>query len=152
MNTPKTRPPKRWRHRSNKTPAPNGIYSSGITDEKTLINLGRITAFWPHIEDMMAEVFRHLLGADRSLPAKAVYQSVVNAQIRIKIMKNLLEETRHNRDKGEEYDGILDEFSSLNAQRNNFIHAQWFSDAENRVFYSEAPLDGHAFFSPAPGR
>jgi hypothetical protein len=67
---------------------------------------------------------------------------ILSNAARVRVMKALLEESPLNSEKGSFYDEILDEFLSLNSQRNAFVHGLWSThDHTKRMFLSERSSD-----------
>lgn len=65
---------------------------------------------------------------------------------RIKLFRAVLERSPLNKEKPALYDQIIDEFYSLNAARNKFLHGLWYTYAGNeRVFLAEATADEFSF-------
>lgn len=121
MNTPKTRTPKRWSYTKKENGLPEGLFQMDLTNDKFIHALGRIASLWPHTEARMLGIFSTLLHPDAGVaPTRQLYYSIVNAQIRIQIMKNVLEGSFRNRGKGAEYDDIIDEYAALNTLRNKY--------------------------------
>jgi hypothetical protein len=129
MNKPRTKKLKRWKH----TPPKNsegGAFSLALNNPEYTQSLGIIISMWPLIEDHMIQVFQSLLSSgpiESHIPARQIYKSIVNAKTRIDIMRNLLEHTPQNAQKGKAYDELLDEFENLNRLRNKYAHALWLT-------------------------
>jgi hypothetical protein len=93
--------------------------------------LGQIVSRWAHLEEQMIMFMGTLLADEHVSPARQIFRSVNSTQARIAIMRSLLEESMHNRDKGVEFDEIIDEFESLTKERNNYVHGLWWTDDAN---------------------
>jgi len=147
MNTPRSKKPKRYPpSKSKRTPIPTGgSYESGVTDSKMKKLLGELASYWPHVEDAMVHFFHELLGAQRFIPSRQLYKSIVNTQIRIGIMRTLLERTPLNKTRSDKYDEVIDEFASLNGQRNTYLHGLWYTYEDGRTFFCELAIDEDHF-------
>lgn len=147
MSTPRSKKAKRYPPPKPKPPKmpPDGAYESGVTDPKMKELLGDLASYWPHVEDAMVGFFDELLGANEAIPSRQLYKSIVNTQIRILIMRTLLERAALNKTKSDKYDAILDEFASLNKQRNTYLHGLWYTYEDGRTFFSELSIDEDYF-------
>lgn len=144
MNSPSTKRIKRWKTSKSKTP--EGQYTLKLTDDRFINAIGVIASTWPHIEDQMLQIFSTLLNVERSdTPVKQLYYSIVSARTRIEIMKNMLQNSWHNLKKGEEYDELLKEFSSLNALRNKYVHGLWVTHENGDTYLTECNIDELSF-------
>jgi hypothetical protein len=94
----------------------------------------------------MIRILSALLKRGEPTPARQIFRSVVNQQIRLRIMRTLLEQTEQNRALDTAYDEVIDEFDSLNGLRNKFLHGLWWTHTESgRVFFAEPSLDEFSF-------
>jgi hypothetical protein len=125
---------------------PQGGYETGITEQVFAAKFGNMATRWPHIEDLMIGVFTELLGGDASLPTRQIYRSIISPQSRIKVLRSLLQRTELNQRKDPIYDEVIDEFSSLNDQRNTYLHGLWHTHESGRVFFIEASQDEMSIF------
>jgi hypothetical protein len=102
-----------------------------------------MASFWPHIEEAMVDVLADLADDKRQISSRQIFYSIVNQQARIKIMRTLLEESHINKDRPQVYDEIIDEFSSLNKKRNDFLHSLWWvaDSDEKTTWIAESSLD-----------
>jgi len=134
MNKPKTATPKRWTFPT--SPAVNGTFYHGLSNEEYLILLGTIASTWSRIEDSMIHIFSDILNIDfhSGVAVRQVYFSIVNARTRIDIMKNALERNPRNISKDREYDDILDKFGALSKRRNDYIHGLWMTHESGDVY------------------
>ena len=87
--------------------------------------VGQIVALWPHIDEGMVHVFRELLGVTDETPVRAAFLSIVNAQARVRVLRNLLRQSRANATKGAAFDELIDEYVALNDLRNTYVHGLW---------------------------
>jgi hypothetical protein len=126
---------RRWKNRP-PPDTPPGQRSGVISDPEIATLLGRIYVAWPHFEDQMITVFRKLLGLkDSDLDtARLLFTSLVNQKIRIDLMRQLLERSWHNRDKGQTFDHVIDEFKKLNDLRNKYVHGRWWTHEDGHTF------------------
>lgn len=147
MNTPRSRPSIRYpMHKSKRTEANkavDGTYAGGLTPPQFLIALGRIVSDWAHLEEMMILFMGRLLSDDMASPARQIFRSVNSTQARIAILRSLLEESHRNKDKGPEFDDIIDEFESLTTERNNYVHGLWFTNAATDAVSRSDPSITH---------
>jgi hypothetical protein len=116
MNTPRTKPPKRYKPKL--TITPEGTYTSGIKNNEISLALGQLITNWPHVEEKMAQFFGYILDIPDKQSARLIFRSIINQNIRIIIMRALLEKSPHHKDKGILFDEIIDEFAKLNSSRN----------------------------------
>ncbi len=148
MNTPRTRPPKRYRAKIDDTP--EGHYISGIANTVMGGKIGFLITYWPHIEEHMVFVFRDLIAAPDHMTARLMFRSIINQSARISVMRTLLEKSPHHKDKTILFDELIDEFSALNSLRNKYAHGLWYT-LENddktfaRVFIEEETDTAYAF-------
>jgi hypothetical protein len=140
---PKT--PQRWINAP--TPrAATGERSGVLKDDAIVVLLGQILVAWSHFEDQMVSVFQKLLGVQHGNldTARLTFYSLVNQQIRIKVMRELLQKARHNMGIGGEYDEIIDEFAKLNTLRNKYVHGLWWTHSNGDTHLQ---LDNSVFFT-----
>ena len=148
MNTPRTKPPARWNFFDyiSKRTSPDGTYDYAVTNAEFNRYIGEIISKWPHVEEQMVGVFAELLGVyAHKVPMRQVFRSIRSQHTRITIMRNLLEETSLNAQKGIEYDEIIDEFASLNTARNRYAHGMWLTHESGAVFLADS--EGEYFFT-----
>ncbi|MEI7806418.1 MAG: hypothetical protein WCI56_13930 [Hyphomicrobiales bacterium] len=147
MNTPKSKKPKRFTGvRSGRVSSPDGNYKSGLWNQQFQIYLAEFIAGWPHLEDKMIDVMRDLLGGDSHLPARQIFRSIISNQARRKVLLALLQKSPINKDKGELYDLLIDQFSDLVSRRNTLLHSLWYTHESGRVFISEESVEDFHLF------
>ena len=117
----------------------------GLHNPEFAVVLGDLVTYWPHLEEQMIDFFALLMGETQDFPARQIFRSIVAQSARVKVMKALLERTRTNRDKDEEYDRIVTDFAALNDLRNVYVHGLWLTHESSRVFLSELALDDFHF-------
>ncbi len=140
---------KRWKN----TQAPElvtGEQRGVIEDKEIELLLANVCVVWPHLEDAMISVLRKLLGVQSAdlNTARLIFTSLVNQKVRIDVMRKLLEGSWHNRDKGEVYDEILNEFKKLNGLRNKYVHGRWWThesgdtylQSDNSTYFTHVEL------------
>ena len=94
---------------------------------------------WAHLEEEMIAIMASLLGDIRDSPARQVFRSLTSEQVRLKVMRSLLEAARMNASKSLFYDEVIEEFASLNKIRNSYVHGLWSTHQETeKVFIAEA--------------
>jgi hypothetical protein len=149
MTAKKRKPPERFSAEWPKRKVPTGTLSGTIADEVILARLGTIGVMWPHVEEGMIGVLGRLLpggpGVDSFETARQIFWAIVSPQIRIKVMRTLLSHSRHNRNKGAEYDQVLKEFDQASKVRNGYVHGLWWTHESGRTFLEEPTADemGH---------
>jgi hypothetical protein len=132
MNTPRSKPPKRYSEpKPTKRLRPDGGYSAGIYNAAFAVAIGQMTGVWPSVEEQMVGIFMILTGIKDLQSARQVFRSIINEQIRIKIMRNMLERSPAHTDKGQIYDEIIDEFHALGGIRNKYVHGLWWGAYAN---------------------
>lgn len=131
-----SKPLRRWTNARPARTMPTGQGSGSIKDPEIAELLGRICVAWPHFEDEMISVFQDLLGVQHGDhdTARLLFTAVVNQKIRIDLMCELLERSRHNRDKSEKYDFIIEEFKKLNELRNKYVHGRWWTHESGNTY------------------
>nr|ALS90433.1 G10 protein [uncultured bacterium] len=78
------------------------------------------------LEEFMIEILAMLMGG-RQMPARQVFRSIVSQSARIRVMKVLLEEAPHNRDKAAEHDEVITRFERISEARNRYVHGMWYT-------------------------
>lgn len=152
MNTPKTSKPKRYQINPNNPNRPDGTYATGLWNERYTFMIGRLTTYWPCVEDAMIGILEDLMGG-RNTPARQIFRSIYSNQARRKIMLALLQRSKINLDKDSYYDNILDEFAKLNKNRNSYVHGMWYTRPPfptGDVFLSEESVDDHHWLEARP--
>lgn len=150
MNTPKSKPIKRYPQRHSTKPrrhhlGPDGQYSGGLWSQDHAKLVGQITTYMPQIEEQMIR-FMSLLISDQEAPARQIFRSLNSEQARIQIMRALLETAPHNKDKPGAYDEIIDLFDMVRKKRNAYVHGLWTTHEESgRAFLAEASVDDTYF-------
>ncbi len=123
---------------------PGGQWTAALTNEKYQTILGELVSYWVQIEERMIEFLRMLLGSHA--PARQIFRAITAQNVRLNVMRALLERSRLNKDKSGEYDAIISEFASLNDRRNIYVHCLWSTHESGRVFLAESSIDdGHWF-------
>jgi hypothetical protein len=106
-----------------------------------------LITYWPLIEEQMVVVFKDLIGTDDQSTARLIFRSIINQNIRITVMRSLLEKSPHHTEKGVFFDELLDEFGSLNSMRNKYAHGLWYTYQDTgRIFIEEETDTYHLFF------
>ena len=139
MNTPKTpKAPKRWKPKTPRTQLKGGFW--GIRDTSMAAVFGMLLSYWPHVEETIIIVFEELISGEYTLTNEAVYRSsreiflsIRSPSARINVMRSLLEEAHHNKEKNVIYDEIIDEFHSLNKIRNDYVHGRWLWNEDEKI-------------------
>ena len=123
MSTPPTKSPRRYKPKISN--APVGSYSSRIYPDKFALAIGRLATVWPYVEERMVGLFTELLDIPGKQSGRLIFRSIINQNIRITVMRNLLEKSPHHKDKTAYFDELIDEFASLNVARNTYLHGLW---------------------------
>ena len=148
MNTPRSRPLVRFSNVRDpvigRTPQPDGHYTGQLTNPDFLSLIAEIVTYLPQIEERMVRFMAVLIG-DNSTPSRQIFHSLRSEEARITIMRALLEQAPRNKDKGQEYDDIIDLFASVKNKRNTYAHGLWHTHESGRVFLQEATLDDLGF-------
>ena len=106
----------------------------GIANPIVAVQFGFLVSYWWHVEEQMIYLLDELItGAARKqygldLSARQIFRSITSQDGRVKLMRNLLETLPHNSSKSSLYDEMLDEFASINSQRNKYVHGIWTTD------------------------
>lgn len=106
-----------------------GTYIHGLCHPDFATRFARIITEFVHLEDCMITVLAVLLGDSDTTTAGYVYRSIVSPRGRKELMERLLTLSPQNTQCGPEYDAIISEFWSLNLERNNYAHGQWYTDS-----------------------
>lgn len=152
VNTPRTpKPPTRYKVRTRTSPQLGGTF--GITDPVYAAEMGFIVTYWTHVEDYMMNVLFLQLMSGGSFPgdshqplawsSRQIFRSVISQKARITIMRELLHKAPFNTHLSQKYDDLIDEFSSINGTRNDYVHGMWMVESEtNRLlfWYTEAEI------------
>ncbi len=164
MNTPKTpKNPIRWKPpKPRRSQHKGGLW--GISDPKMAAIFGWMMSYWPHVEEQLILIFEELISGkdvlfwdassnnDTSISraSREIFLSITNNQARIKIMRSLLL-APHNTERKELYDEIIDEFYSLNDQRNDYIHGRWLWTEQDKTLSFWAPsAEQYLHLEPRP--
>ena len=145
MNTLRSKPIKRFdkaRHPKNPD-LPQGMFNGGIKDEQILLTLGKLISTWTHLEERMIYIFGILTKTERGA-AREIFRSVIAQEVKIKMMRFLLEETEGHAQQPPFFDKVLDEFQSLNTSRNKYVHGLWYHN-EKATYLSSSDPARHPF-------
>lgn len=132
MNKPKKI--KRYGHNIPSGSGPDGHWMAELQDPEIVSALGEAASRWAHLEDNMIYLMGFLLGPDRTLPARLIYRTFSGPSYRIRLMQTLLQETVHNKEKGPEYDWMIEEFGKLSTLRNDYIHGLWWTHESGQTY------------------
>jgi hypothetical protein len=130
MNTTRTKEFKRYseqRHPANRDLPSPGAFAGGVEDPEILSLLGKLVGTWSHLEEAMIYVFATLSGMKRRGPSREIFRSIIAQEVKIRMMRFLLEESEINAEQPPFFDVVLDKFQSLNSTRNKYIHGLWFN-------------------------
>src|SRR4051812_44820339 len=119
LNTPRRKPPSRYSS-PKPDPDPEGTYLAGIHDDDAAKGIGRFLTSWPHVEERMVVIFGQLATITDFYLARQMFRTIVSQQVRIKVMRSLLEKAPTHRGKGLFFDEMINEFASLNGARNGY--------------------------------
>ena len=136
MNTPRSKPPERY-----SAPKPDhdpaGTYLAGIRDDDAAKAIGKFLTGWPHVEERMVVIFGQLATITDFYLARQMFRTIVSQQLRIKIMRSLLQKTPIHRGKGLFFDKMIKEFEALNKVRNGYAHGLWFTGSDRNLYLEE---------------
>src|SRR5215203_809254 len=106
MNTPRSKPPDRY---SAPKPdhGPAGTYLAGIRDDDAAKAVGKFLTGWPHVEERMVVIFGQLATITDFYLARQMFRAIVSQQLRIKIMRSLLQKAPIHRGKGCFFDKMI---------------------------------------------
>jgi hypothetical protein len=119
-------------------------YQEGILNDGFAALLGKLTAYWPHVEERMICVMRDLIAGHAQVPARQIFRSVISEAARIKIMAALLERSPSNSTKGKFYDHVIFSFRTLNSKRNAMVHGLWWTRDDGKMFMARKSLDEYS--------
>ena len=138
----KDKPLKRWSPEWPELKTPAGTLTGCIKDEIIIARLGTICYLWTHVEEQMIGFFNDLIGTENSMEtARQIFRAIINQKTRIDVMRTLLTHGRHNKNKDQNYDHILDEFDKTNRMRNNYIHGLWWSHEDGHTYLQSPSVD-----------
>jgi hypothetical protein len=118
-------------------------YEIGVQNDDFAALLGKLTGYWPHVEERMICVLRDLIAGHAKVPARQIFRSVISEAARIRIMTALLEHSPMNAGKNQFYDKVIFAFRSLNSKRNAMVHGVWWTRDDGKIFVSKESLDEH---------
>ena len=139
MNTPRSRPLRRYSVEMDDTP--DGEYTAGIEQEKMAAAVGYLITVWPHIEEHMVDVFAELIGATDKHDARLIFRTIINQKARLDIMRSMLEGSPRHKEKDGELEEIIAEYSALNTRRNKYAHGLWWTYQDGARFFLEEETD-----------
>jgi hypothetical protein len=119
-------------------------YEMGVQNDHFAALLGKLTAYWPHVEEQMICVLRDLIAGHTRAPARQIFRSVISEAVRIRIMTALLEHSPDNAGKNQFYDKVIFDFRSLNSKRNAMVHGIWWTRDDGKMFVSKESLDEYS--------
>jgi hypothetical protein len=97
----------------------------------------------------MIDVMSLLLGGTRHAPGRQVFRSLVSEEARVRVMRSLLEHSRLNHDKTQEFDDVIDLFVQVKTRRNALAHGLWQTHQDGSVWIQEPSPDETAEFHSA---
>lgn len=124
-----------------------GHASGGMWNPEFAAEYGKLVAYWPHIEDRLQDVMGELIGSFMETPTRQVFRAIASQDARIKVMRSLLQNSKRNKNKGEAYDDIIDDFEKLNRKRNKFVHGLWWTHDSGRMYLQPASTEEFSFLS-----
>ncbi|MEO8758272.1 MAG: hypothetical protein ABI398_11055 [Devosia sp.] len=114
---------------------PDGHFETGMSDPGMLEVYGRAIMTWPVVEDAMSHVLGELIGTNDHEIASEIFHALLAQNTRLPVMLALLQNTRTNATKAEDFDQMLSEFKRLNDERNRLIHSYWFTHRGTDTVY-----------------
>lgn len=95
----------------------------------------------------MILIFCKLIGTklEDSASGRLIFTAIINQQTRIAVMRALLEKSDLNKDKGDEFDEIIDEFKKLNELRNKYVHSLWWTHESGDTYIQTENDDWFGF-------
>ena len=87
-----------------------------------------------------------LLLGDKNAPAHQVLRALTSEDARVKVLRALLERSPINKDRGREFDEIIDLFVEIKKKRHNYAHGLWSTHESGRTFLAEPSTDQMVFF------
>ncbi|MTD94968.1 hypothetical protein GIW81_11565 [Hyphomicrobium sp. xq] len=151
MNTPRKKRRYKWQIDLNGGPPGGEAYTCALTNEKYGALLANIISAFEHLETAMPQLLSILLGLQDERTAGYVYRTLRNPNIRHDVLRELLEMSPNNAQLGDEYDGLLSEYSALRTARNDYAHGLWFTRSrDGAVFLSKSDDHGFGYFTATP--
>lgn len=149
MNTPRTKKPTRWQSKTSSAPR-EGARLFGIHEPEVQAAYGFVVSYWPQVEERMIGFLAELIngsppeGGAIPMSARRIFRSIIAPTAKIKVMRDLLENSYQNADKPSLYDELIDEYASLNGARNNYVHALWWtSHGKTLMSHTDQDYLGH---------
>jgi hypothetical protein len=140
MNLPKTKRRPRfdkdqWRREFNRGSVKgSGHFSMALEGPEYYKEFTLLVTEFTHLEYRMEYILAILMESDREV-ASHVMRSIINAKAKRDLMTALLSRARHNADKPEDFDEIIDDFNAVSKIRNDLVHARWQTDIANGDVY-----------------
>lgn len=105
----------------------------GIHDDHAAAVFAAVVSEFVHLEQAMEFVMSRLLGTENNA-AGHVCRSIFSPNLRVGIMRALLERAPHNADKPDAYDEIITEFKEVSELRNDYVHGRWETDDNGHLY------------------
>lgn len=122
------------------------MYTSGIKNREILCLVGTIITIWPHIEEKMVILFGDLTGIQDAGSARLVFRCIINQRTRIAIMKGMLEKAPQHKTKGQFFDELIQEYTSLSNTRNDYAHGLWYTHEDGVRAFLETETETYESF------
>lgn len=111
---------------------------NGIKDVEVALGLANVVVQWSFNEDQMISVLGILIFGRNQPPSRQIYKKLSGSAARADLMRILLQKTELNKDKSEEFDSVINEFSRLSEVRNRYVHGLWWTHENGETYLQEA--------------
>lgn len=145
MNTPK----QKRRHTPKNVSGHNSgkSFTLGLTNVDYATRFALILSEFEHLDSMlMPQVLWRLMGSKHSDVSGYIYRTLRNPNIKLDILRTLLEKSSVNVNHPDQYDEILTLYQEVRSRRNDYAHGLWYTRSDNVVFLAKSDDDGLAFF------
>ena len=123
-------------------------YAYNLTNRDYVERFAAILTQFEHLESRMPLVLAVLLGVPDERIAGYVYRALRSPNLRLEVMRDLLQKSPNNVELGPEYDQILAEYDALRSARNGYVHGLWFTETTTgEVLLAKRDEHGFAFLA-----
>ena len=109
-----------WSNTENRS----GVFGLGLAHRDAALEFAIFVTSFTYLEEDMEKFLAYLMDVDEDIASHAM-RSITSPQSKIKLLKNILERSRINTHKSQDFDDIINEFQLINTLRNNIVHAKY---------------------------
>ncbi|GGI24155.1 hypothetical protein GCM10010987_27970 [Bradyrhizobium guangdongense] len=135
------------RERPHNDKLPAGDWALGIENPEIAALVGQFVAAIVHVEEHLAIFYgRLILLPSRSDDvARQAFRSMRMAESKIQAMRAVLQNSHVHAEKPAIFDEVIDRYEKINAKRNEYAHALWYTHESGRVFKTKVTTDALRF-------